>query len=362
MKVLVLTRYSRMGASSRMRSLQYIDAWAANEHEFHVQPLLGDAYLRTLYRNESVPFSMLVAAHIDRLRMLLRVRDFDLVWFEKELFPKVPACFERLLSYSGVPYVVDYDDAIFHNYDLSDHPLQRLLKNKIKVVMQKAELVVCGNDYLVQYARRSGARHVEKLPTVVDLRRYPVSESDSGDRPLVVGWIGTPATAKFLHGLLPAMERLAEKFPLEFAVVGPQLDTAERRFMTCTAWSEDNEVEQLSRFDIGVMPLPDEPWEQGKCGYKLIQYMACGKPVVASPVGVNKRLVENGRNGFLAASEPEWILALTSLLSDPGLRRSMGRNGRALVEREYCLQVTAPVLLEWMERIVYEHRINPCAE
>ena len=113
---------------------------------------------------------------------------------------------------------------------------------------------------------------------------------------------------------------------------------------TIRDWDEATETAGIGNFDVGIMPLPDNPWERGKCGFKLIQYMACGKPVVASPVGVNREIVVEGVNGFLASTQKEWVDALLRLKEDPDLRRTMGEKGRRMVEEEYCLQVTAPRL------------------
>jgi glycosyltransferase involved in cell wall biosynthesis len=113
---------------------------------------------------------------------------------------------------------------------------------------------------------------------------------------------------------------------------------------TIRDWDEATETAEIGNFDVGIMPLPDNPWERGKCGFKLIQYMACGKPVVASPVGVNREIVVEGVNGFLASTQKEWVDALLRLKENPALRRTMGERGRRMVEERYCLQVTAPRL------------------
>ena len=122
--------------------------------------------------------------------------------------------------------------------------------------------------------------------------------------------------------------------------------------MESIAWSEDTEVTSIKRFDIGIMPLVDKPFERGKCGYKLIQYMACDLPVVASPVGVNCQLVEHGVNGFLAETLEEWEQALQTLLADANLREQMGQAGREKIEREYCIQVTGPKLAKLLNGLV----------
>jgi len=211
--------------------------------------------------------------------------------------------------------------------------------------MQHATTVVVGNNYLAEYARRVGARKIEYLPTVVDIDRYPISEKKS--KQFRIGWIGSPITAPYLGLVKDALYDVCQQTDARIVLIG----AGERDFLPGLekenlAWSEDSEVANIQSCDVGIMPLPDEPFAQGKCGYKLIQYMAAGLPVVASPVGVNARIVEQGKTGFLASSREEWKQALVTLYEDAGLRNSMGRAGRQKVEKEYTLQITAPRLLD----------------
>jgi glycosyltransferase involved in cell wall biosynthesis len=358
MNILVLTRYSRLGASSRLRSLQYVNALAGSAIKFQVFPLLNDDYLRTIYAGEKVSFFTVMSAYWNRLKILRNARNFDVVWIEKELFPNFPCWFELLLARFRVPYVVDYDDAIFHNYDASTNPFLQLLKNKIDKVMLHAALVTVGNSYLGHRAIKAGSNHVTILPTVIDIRRYPPPLEQINNERLVIGWIGSPSTVKFLQPLLPVLARLTTIFPLELTVIGAKIDAPDYGFIRCVAWDEATEVEEIGRFDIGVMPLPDKRWERGKCAYKLIQYMACGKPVVASPVGMNVDVVQEGINGLLADTDEAWFHALFHLLTDVGLRQTMGRHGRRLVEEKYCLQVMAPKLLQLFEQVLSDKRKN----
>lgn len=347
MKVLVLTRYSRMGASSRIRMLQYMEHEAFADACFEFSPLLDDRYLEAIYSGGRTSPWRLLLAYAGRIAVLRRAHRFDLLWIEKELFPNLPSFFEWLLARMGIRYVVDYDDAIFHNYDKSRNPVKRLMRTKIGAVMRHAALVVSGNPYLAGYARNAGAQNIEILPTVVDADRYAPACADNRGR-IVIGWMGSPTSARFLTPILPVLERLAAEYPIEFAVVGAQLDTERYPFMRCRTWTEATEAQEIGRFDIGIMPLFDDCWERGKCGYKLIQYMACAKPVIASPVGVNTEIVAEGRNGFLATDEQSWHAALSRLVTDRALREAMGRLGRGMVEKRYCIQVTAPRLRAMM--------------
>jgi glycosyltransferase involved in cell wall biosynthesis len=346
MKVLALTRYAQLGASSRIRFLQYLPSLQATGMQVQMAPLFSDEYVRGLQSGRRSLLQM-GAAYLQRLRTLLRARDFDLLWIEKETLPWLPAWCERLALPKGIPYVLDYDDAVFHSYDQHRSAwVRRLLGNKHLALMRNANLVVAGNDYLANFARAAGAPRVEVVPTVIDLARYPIPPIRAAlpaPHLPTVGWIGQRSTAAFLRPLVPVFKQLAAQGQARFEAIG--IDTVALGLpMHAVPWTEATEVASISRFDVGIMPLADEAFERGKCGYKLIQYMACGLPVVASPVGVNSQIVEHGVNGFLAETPAQWQEALQTLLADPGLRQRMGQAGRRKVEQRYCLQITGPLL------------------
>jgi glycosyltransferase involved in cell wall biosynthesis len=351
MRVLLLSKYGRLGASSRVRSYQYLPFLAAHGISVDVAPLFPDAYVLGLYAGRR-PLGGVMKSYLDRVRSLFRARRYDLIWLEYELLPWLPAWVETLLMPRDVPYVVDYDDAVFHRYDRHAlGPLSAMLRDKIDAVMRRAALVIVGNDYLRQHAIAAGAAWVEILPTVVDLRRYAVAEK-SGSQTLTIGWIGSPATAPYLAGLGEVLRHVSHQTGFQVVAVGARADQLAGLPVTARPWSETTEVREIQNFDIGIMPLTDGPFERGKCGYKLIQYMACGIPVVASPVGSNVEIVDQGRSGFLAESRKQWVEALGRLCEDATLRKSMGLAGRERVEAEYSLQVAAPRLAEMLESAV----------
>jgi len=218
-------------------------------------------------------------------------------------------------------------------------------------LMANATVVVGCNQYLAQRARDAGALHVEILPTVIDLIRYtckreaPVCTTVMDEPPRII-WIGSPSTVRYLQLLREPLQALSKNQPFIFRMIGGGIVDLFGLQVEVMPWVEETEVENIRACDLGVMPLLDSPWEQGKCGYKLIQYMACGLPVVASPVGVNCHIVEHGVNGFLAETPEEWEQALGTLMADANLRQRMGLAGRSKVEQNYCVQVTAPKLIE----------------
>lgn len=348
MKILLLSRYGRLGASSRVRFYQYLPYLQQHGLQVESAPFFADDYLAALYAGKPAPALSVLAAYGKRLSALLRSARYDLIWIEKQIFPWLPAWFEQILPR---PYVVDYDDAVFHRYDQHANPLIRwALGDSIDRVMRAARLVIAGNEYLKARALQAGAPWVEILPSVVDARRYvPASENFPAPQPFTLGWVGQPVTASFLQLIQPALQAARAYAPIRLLTVGASLPGLGASFLP---WSEASEVESIQQFHAGIMPLPDAPFERGKCGYKLIQYMACGLPVIASPVGANMQIVEHDRSGFLAETEQQWTEAILALAHSPVLRREMGRAGRVRFEAQYSLQNAAPRLLALLRQAV----------
>lgn len=343
MRVLALTRYDALGASSRLRLYQY-ERCLGLDIQILAEPFFDDRYLHALYAGTGSAAGM-AGYFLKRLSALLRPSQIDVIWLEKEALPWVPWLIERLLLRKSIPLIVDYDDAIFHRYDMHGSSIVRsLLGKKIDAVMRRADLVIAGNSYLAERAWTAGAARVEVIPTVVDLERYPAAGLKAVPVPVVIGWIGSPSTAPYLAPVSRLLADLAGRHPIACVAIGAREDQVLGSPFIAKEWSESQETKLLQGLDIGIMPLPDEPWTRGKCGYKLIQYMACGLPVVASPVGVNTRIIRHGENGFLASTDAEWEQALTRLISSQDVRRRMGAAGRRRVEQEFSLQVQAPRL------------------
>ncbi|MFU8831782.1 MAG: glycosyltransferase family 4 protein [Wenzhouxiangella sp.] len=353
MKIALLSKYSRLGASSRYRTFQYLPHLEMAGIHCKISPLFDDEYLANRYRQGRGSIPDLLRAFQRRIMAITRARSADLVVIEYELIPYYPALFEKLLARTGCRYVVDYDDALFHQYDHHRNPLVRtLLGKKIATVMRHAELVLAGNSYLADYAGHAGAKRVEIIPTVVDLDRYPLKVRERQTHaPLVIGWIGSPSTAKYLQTIAPALAEVCRDGRALVRVIGSGAIDLPGVPVEVLPWNEATEVISMQTFDVGIMPLPDEPWARGKCGFKLIQYMACGLPVVASPVGVNAEIVEELGNGLLSASHDEWVKALCFMRDHPKERSRMGKAGRVKVETRYSLQVMAPRLVELLRRL-----------
>lgn len=351
--ILFLTKYARNGASSRYRCFQYLPWFERVGIVYEVLPLLDESYVIHRYDSSRRHAWDILRAFLRRLAALYTARSFDLVVIEYELLPYFPALPERLLGWLGVSYVVDYDDALFHQYDQHRNCWVRwLLGEKIARVMRGALMVTVGNAYLADYAQRAGARRIEIIPTVIDLTRYPRSllKREEG-AVFTIGWIGSPSTSKYLMEIAPALKFVCTNSAATVKLIGSGPVNLPGVSVEIHQWNYDTEVELLQQFDVGIMPLPDNLWERGKCGLKLIQYMACGLPVIASPVGINNEIVESGVNGYLAETTEEWVNAIYTLMNNKQLRYQMGLAGRKKVEECYSLQVSAPKLAHLLSSI-----------
>jgi glycosyltransferase involved in cell wall biosynthesis len=352
MKVALLTKYGDLAASTRQRFNQYSPFLESKGFKMIPYPLLDDAYLKRLYNGSGRDHRHVSSRYFSRLKWLLSNPETDMIWLHCELFPFLPGLIERLARWPRKPIIFDYDDAIFHNYDKHKSGIVRhVLGRKLHSTIGGAKIVTAGNAYLADYAR-SFCSHVEIVPTVVDLNTYTRRSDPLSENAAMIGWIGTPSTwTEYMAPMMPLLTQAADAAGARIAAVGAGRAAAAHPLLDNLPWTEDSEVARIHEMDIGIMPLTDTPWARGKCGYKLIQYMACGIPVIASPVGVNAEIVEHGVNGFLVSSDAEWAEALQILLHDPGLRARMGEAGRRKVEREYSLQVWGPRVAQMLRDV-----------
>ena len=216
--------------------------------------------------------------------------------------------------------------------------------------MSYASHVTVGNEYLYKYTAKHNINNVTKIPTVIDESKY-YKMSKCKSNSITIGWIGTPATSFFLDSLLPVFKNLHAKHNMKVVLIGARGVDFNCQFIKCIEWNERTEVEMIQTFDIGIMPLGNDFFEKGKCGYKLIQYMSCGVPVVASPIGENNFIVDHDKNGFLANSNDDWEKYLEKLITKEDLRKDFGENGFQKVQEKYTIQIQGPKLVNLFKKI-----------
>jgi glycosyltransferase involved in cell wall biosynthesis len=346
-KVLGLSLYGSLAASTRYRLTQYAPGLSQQGIDLEVKALLGDSYVQKSFAGEKYPLTHLIKDYLNRVALLFRQRDYDVAIVNAELFPLLPGLIEsRLLR---IPYIYDFDDAFFLKYRLDRFKrISFLLKNKFNPVVANAAAVMAGNHYLAGYAKQWNPA-TNWLPTVVDTERYVPSPCKREDV-FTVGWIGSPSTSIYLSEITKPLEQLGREGPIRFLVVGGFSPAIPGVDVVNVPWSEATEVSLINSFDVGVMPLFDDEWAHGKCAFKLIQYMACGVPVVASPVGANVDVVNNA-NGLLADSVGDWLNALRRLRVDAALRQSFGAAARQTVEQLYSLESTIPLMVKTIKAV-----------
>jgi glycosyltransferase involved in cell wall biosynthesis len=341
MRILFLISGHRV-PSSRFRILQYLPYLRGAGHECAVAasrppkyrgwPLVGDRasqWPRRLFRWFDL--------------VLCRAGRYDVVVLERELFDRLDAPrWEERFRRAARAMVLDFDDAIF-----LPHP------RKFAAVAAMCEAVIAGNQALAAEAAPHNPRTVV-IPTVVDADRYRFRaagrQGRAGETP-VVGWTGMAANLVYLAPIAPALRELARARRYELRIIAERSAPLRRLDLAGVAvrfvpWREASEIEDLQAFDVGLMPLPDEPWARYKCGLKAIQYMACGIATVASGVGVNRQIVRHGENGLLAEGGDAWLARLRALLDDAHLRRRLGDAGRRTVEETYSVRAQLPRLID----------------
>ena len=275
---------------------------------------------------------------------LLRVKfgRFDAVILERELFHNETWDMEQKLSRLAKTLVLDVDDGVFLNFP-----------DKFPELVRLSDLVIAGNRNLAEWVERYNS-HVVIIPTCVDIDCYrPVLNRDTNAGRPIVGWIGTAGNVSYLHEAASALSSLAKRYDFELRIVAGargaldelELPGVDVRFVK---WNPDTEADEVGRFDIGLMPLRDDEWSKYKCGLKLLQYMSCGIPGVASPVGVNVDIIEHGRNGYLASSPGEWEESLSHLLGDAAHRNQLGSAARQTVEARYSIVAN---LQAWVDAV-----------
>lgn len=344
MRILLLHKYGRRAASFRHRFEQFVPYLERAGFECTLSSLLDDTYLDSRLVTGKRNLGAVALGVLRQIGMVMRAPNYDLVIIGLELFPYLPPIFERYLNLRRIPYIFDFDDPVFHYYDLSPYrAIRTLFGKKIRSVAAGASYVFAGSPYLVDYVRQVNPA-VEYLPTVVDLDRYTNTRDfkQPTKEPFTIGWIGSPSTAIYLNDIVPALEKFCSRHQARVVLVGSGAFEARGFPVEVREWDEAREISDILEFEVGLMPLTDDPWSRGKCGFKLVQYMASGVPVIASPIGVNSDMVTPGVNGFLASGPQQWVDGLEQLFASVELRTRLGAAGRARVEREYSVQVIAP--------------------
>jgi glycosyltransferase involved in cell wall biosynthesis len=342
-KILFLLPYPLHKApSQRFRVECYFELLKQRGIGFDYQCFLDENAWNILYKKGAglKKASTIVKGYFRRVKMLFQCKGYQYIFIHREAAPLGPPLFEWVLAkLLKKKLIFDFDDATWIPNVSRSNQLARYVKCfwKVSFICKWSYKVSAGNAYLLRWALQHQPTVVLN-PTCVDtVNRYNRTKEQELV-PVTIGWTGSHSTLRYLSLISGVLKELEEEYPIEILVICDQEPSFALRSLRFIPWREASEIDDLLRFSIGVMPLEQDAWSEGKCGFKLIQYLALGIPAVASPVGVNKEIIEKDVNGYLCSSAEEWKFSLRKLIEDQSLRSVMGEKGRAKVSQQYSVQ------------------------
>lgn len=346
MKILFLVPYSLQGApSQRFRFEQYFFILKKAGFSYEVRPFLTSQNGQVFYKSGKLLEKVvaLLTGTINRVAMLSGIIRFDYVFIHREVTPIGPPIFEWIIAkVLRKKMIYDFDDAIWLTDKTSESRLEKVLRwrGKVASICRWSYKVSCGNQYLVKYASQFNANVVIN-PTTIDLehvQKFDESRALLLDDRVVIGWTGSHSTLKYLKLLEPVLQIIEKRYPnVSIQVIADRKPDLALERLHFIPWSKETEISDLHAITIGIMPLPDDEWTKGKCGFKALQYMSLAIPTIASPVGVNTTIIQHGVNGMLAQTESDWLEALAYLIESPAERKRQGGAGKQTVTQHYSV-------------------------
>lgn len=365
MRILFWVPYPTEGASNRLRIEQYCPYLEKFDIKFSIRAFWSKSAFSVLYKKRHLFKKLLffILGTLFRVFDILQIlHRYDIIFIHRESHPIFGTLFDAILSASGKPIIFDFDDAIFLPASSRTNIFAKKFKNPEKIIniIKISKHIIAGNNYLADFALKYN-RAVTVIPTVIDTQTY-YPDLNFKNRQLdkvVIGWMGSATTIDFVALLENVFIELSKKYKnIEFKIVGGEFFIPSLSNVRAKPWSLREEIDDLRDFDIGIMPMPDNEWTKGKCGFKAILYMSLGIPTVCSPVGINKDIVTEGVNGLLADKEDEWIKKLSILIESAELRRKIGLAGRKTVEEKYSLIANAPKFLAVINKVYNDNKFK----
>ena len=359
MKVLFFTQTTSRGASARYRVYQYIDYLESKGIKCTVMPMLTDQLLKRY--SPSSPLSLKIKYYGSQffrgVSCIFKVKKFDVIFFQRDVVIYLFPIIEWIISRLNRNIIFDVDDAIhFYPPYRKAGLLFKLLRDrqKLKRMAKLSRYVITGNNYLKNYLQAFN-QNVSVIPNSIDTTRYILQKERrfrTKDEPTIIGWIGTSGTTPYLKIVEDALYAISKKYNIVLRIIGTKDVPVSGISVQTIEWGLVTEVAEIQKFDIGIMPLTDDLWSRSKSGTKLLQYLAAGVASVASPIGINKEIISDGYNGFLAIDNKEWIEKISFLIENADLRWRFGLKGRETIERYYSIKVNAPRIKEVLESVV----------
>jgi glycosyltransferase involved in cell wall biosynthesis len=356
-KVLIICLH-RPGRSpgQRFRFEQYLDYLKQNGYDCRLSYLLNEQDDKAFYskgkfiRKVFIYFKTLIKRTGDWFGM----NKYDIIFIFRDALMTGSVFFEKRFSKSKAKIIFDFDDAIWLQNVSEANKKFSFLKNaeKTGTIIKLSDLIFAGNQYLADYASQFN-KNIVIVPTTIDTSLYISQKKDADSQTVCIGWSGSFSTIQHFALAIPALKRIKDKYSdrVKFKIIGDAKYYCKELETQGVAWVAATELEDLSEIDIGVMPLPDDEWAKGKCGLKGLQYMALGIPALMSPVGVNTEIIQNGMNGYLPATEDEWVDIISKLAENKEYRIKIGNAGRQTVVDRYSVEAWKGKYLEYFNRL-----------
>jgi glycosyltransferase involved in cell wall biosynthesis len=341
--------------SQRFRFEQYISYLESNSFQCELSNLLSEKDDKIVYSKGKILHKtyILFKTFFKRILDFFKSFNVDVIFIQREAFMLGTPFFERLFKLSGAKIIFDFDDAIWKVDTSTANKNFEWLKSgeKTSSIIKLSNLVIAGNKFLEDYAKKHN-QNTFIIPTTIDLGQYQ-KIAQQKDK-VVIGWSGSITTIKHFSHILNVLKAVHHKFKnnIDFCVIGDGNYRNDDLNIIGKSWNKEDEIIELSKFDIGIMPLPNDEWAKGKCGLKGLQYMALQIPTIMSPVGVNTEIIQHGENGFLADTEEDWINYLSLLIENPELRKTIGENARKTVEDKYSVEANKHLYLQAIQQVL----------
>jgi glycosyltransferase involved in cell wall biosynthesis len=339
--IIFFTRYDKQSASVRYRYIQYFNDLKKNDINVELSYLFDKNFFKKKILLNKINFFLILISYIKRFFKIISINKKTIIIIHLELFPYLPSIGETLLSFKKNRVIIDLDDAIFHQYrDLNNKFLKFFLSDKFKKIFNLKNIIIfSGNKYNKKEVLKMNPNiKTEIFPTVVNINDYTKRTKTNKNKDFTIVWIGSPSTSIYLKVIFKALKILNQEYEIRLRFIGSGHIELEGLQFESYMWNEQTEIELISECHVGIMPLRNDDWSMGKCGFKLIQYMACKIPSVASPVGVNQEIIEHGINGFLAKKNSDWIQYILKLKNNQQLYKKFSESAFNKISKNYSFE------------------------
>jgi len=356
-RILIICPYPiNVAPSQRLKYEQYIKSWEEHGFTVTINPFMSLRFWNIIYKPGRIleKIFWFSAGYFRRFSLLFNIRKYDLVYIHLWCTPTGPPVFEFFIYLLSKNLIYDIDDLIYkkeHKSDANSFIAKFKGREKPIYLMRKSNHVITCTPHLDEFVRQYTDKTTDISSTINTETYKPVNTYSNSDI-ITLGWSGSHSTSKYVYLLQDVLLKLSQTHKFKLLVIGDTSFNIPGLDIEAIGWEEANEVKNLQRIDIGIYPLPDEPWVLGKSGLKALQYMALGIPTVATAIGANYRVIEDGVSGTLVKTNNQWLKALENYMNNPELRKSHGKKAQIRVEERYSIRANTLVYLDIINTVI----------